>query len=168
MDEQATEVPEEDGPPELPLGQKIVYSLGYFGVSILNGLFMVWVLKVYVRDWFPDPKLQYWLVPVFLVGRVLDAVSDPLVGYFSDRTRTRWGRRKPYIALGTVPLTLAFALVWFPPGDVNSITNLWWLLVISVSYFTLFSVVVNPYLAMLPDIARTNDDRVATSSAARS
>ena len=163
MDDQATDVPQREEMPKLPLGQKLLYSSGYFGVSVLNGLFLVWVLDFYKMR-LTDPKVQAGIGIALMLSRVIDAVSDPLVGYWSDRTRSRWGRRRPWIAAGALPLVLAFTFVWFPPVAPESLGNLWWLLFMSVCYFTLFSVVVNPYLAMLPDIARTKDDRVATSS----
>jgi Na+/melibiose symporter-like transporter len=49
-------------------------------------------------------------------GRVLDAVDDPAIGHWSDVTRSRWGRRLPFVVAGTPPLALLFVLVWLPPG----------------------------------------------------
>jgi len=152
-----------DKPHVLPLRDKLLYSAGYFGVSILSGLFLAWVNFRYDKL-FSGAEGKVVVALVLLGGRLLDAPSDPLVGWWSDRTKSRLGRRKPFILFGTLPLIIAFALIWVHPAGVDSHWNTLWLLVTCVAYFTLFSVVVNPYLAMLPDIARSEDDRVALSS----
>ena len=146
----------------LPLRDKLLYTVGYFGVSVLSGLFLLWANYRYGELFTGAQKA--WVGIALLFGRFLDAPSDPIVGWWSDRTRSRLGRRRPFIAYGTIPLIVSFALIWTPPGGIDSMWNIVWLLVVGTTFFTLFSVVVNPYLAMLPDIARTDEDRVTTSS----
>jgi sugar (glycoside-pentoside-hexuronide) transporter len=89
---------------------------------------------------------------VLLVGRTVDAFSDPAMGRVSDRTRWSWGRRRPYIALGAIPFGVSFAALWLPyPGD----TELERLLIFSSAYVvhTLASTVVSvPYVALLPEL----------------
>ncbi|MBM3473125.1 MAG: hypothetical protein FJX75_07665 [Armatimonadetes bacterium] len=148
--------------PSLPLREKLLYSSGYFGVSLLSGLFMLWANYRY-GDLFTGTQKAFVGVAL-LVARFADAPVDPLVGWWSDRTRTRWGRRRPFIALGTLPLVALFVLVWMPPAEANSAWNIVWLLGIGTAFFVLFSIVVNPYLAMLPDIARSAEDRVSLSA----
>jgi len=149
-------------PSPLALRDKLLYTVGYFGVSVLSGLFLLWANYRYGELFTGAHKA--WVGIALLFGRFLDAPSDPIVGWWSDRTKSRLGRRRPFIAYGTVPLVVSFALVWTPPGAIDSMWNIVWLLVVGTTFFTLFSVVVNPYLAMLPDIARTDDDRVTTSA----
>ncbi|MBM3501839.1 MAG: MFS transporter, partial [Armatimonadetes bacterium] len=149
-------------PSSLPLRDKVVYSSGYFGVSLLSGLFMLWASYRYGELFTGGQKAFVGIA--LLVARFADAPVDPLVGWWSDRTRTRLGRRRPFIAYGAVPLVALFALVWAPPAGVNSVWNIVWLLGIGTGFFVLFSVVVNPYLAMLPDIARSPEDRVSVAT----
>lgn len=99
-----------------------------------------------------------------LIARLIDAPIDPFVGWWSDRTQTRLGRRRPFVAFGAVPLVVFFGLLWMPPAPPNSVTNIVWLLGTATAFFVVFSLVVNPYLAMLPEIARAPDDRVALSA----
>jgi len=148
--------------PRLPLRSKLLYTVGYFGVSLLSGLFLLWANYRY-GALFTGPGKAY-VGLALLVAHLINAPFDPVVGWWSDRTCTRFGRRKPFIAWGTVPLIVAFALLWAPPGRIDSLWNVAWLLGIASGFFALFSLVVNPYLAMLPDIARSNEDRVSTSA----
>lgn len=89
---------------------------------------------------------------VLLVGRSVDAFSDPAMGRISDRTRWSWGRRRPYLALGAVPFGVTFAALWLPyPLD----SELARLVVFSFAYVlhTLASTVVSvPYVALLPEL----------------
>lgn len=59
-----------------------------------------------------------WLGTIMIIPRLWDAVSDPLMGHFSDNTRSRWGRRRPYILIGGIAVALSFvAMWWVPRGD---------------------------------------------------
>ncbi len=57
----------------------------------------------------------FWLGTIMIIPRLWDAVSDPIVGHFSDKTRTRWGRRRPFILLGGIATALSFVAMWWVP-----------------------------------------------------
>jgi GPH family glycoside/pentoside/hexuronide:cation symporter len=102
----------------LSLPQRLLYAGGHFGVSALTLVVLQWAIYFYKGS--PKAGLPCRVDPMLftialLVGRLIDAFADPLVGFWSDRTRTRWGRRKPFIALGILPLTLFFVLIWWTP-----------------------------------------------------
>ncbi len=60
----------------------------------------------------------FWLGTIMIIPRLWDAISDPIIGHFSDNTRTRWGRRRPYILLGGIAVALSFVAIWWVPrGD---------------------------------------------------
>src|SRR4051794_39023328 len=60
----------------------------------------------------------FWLGTIMIVPRLWDAIADPIVGHLSDRTRTRWGRRRPFILIGGIATALSFvAMWWVPRGD---------------------------------------------------
>ena len=70
-----------------------------------------------------------WLCGVvFFVASVVDAVSDPLVGSWSDNFRSRWGRRHPFMLLSVAPLALAFYLMYAPPAELTELQYFWWFL----------------------------------------
>jgi Na+/melibiose symporter-like transporter len=92
---------------------------------------------------------------------VLDAVWDPLVGQISDTTRSRWGRRHPYLYGVAVPLALAFALLWRPPTGWSQPALLGWLAVFAILTRLLVSLHEIPSAALMPELARGYDARTA-------
>ena len=92
---------------------------------------------------------------------VLDAVWDPLVGQISDTTRSRWGRRHPYLYGVAVPLALAFALLWRPPTGWSQPALLGWLAVFAILTRLLVSLREIPSVALMPELARGYDARTA-------
>jgi GPH family glycoside/pentoside/hexuronide:cation symporter len=98
-------------------------------------------------------------VIVQFIGRLMDSVADPLVGYFSDKTKTRWGRRIPYIIFGTPPLAISMALVWFPITDHPSMYNNLWLAFNLLVFWLAYTIVVAPHLSLLPEIAPDDVER---------
>ena len=65
---------------------------------------------------------------VFLIASIVDAISDPLVGAWSDRFRSRWGRRHPFMLFSVAPLTLGFYLMYAPPDGLSELQYFWWFL----------------------------------------
>ena len=61
----------------------------------------------------------FWLGAILIVPRLWDALSDPIIGHFSDNTRTRWGRRRPFLLLGGIAVAISFVVIWWiPKGDM--------------------------------------------------
>ncbi len=152
-------------PRRVPLGHKILYGMGYLTVALTTDMTLTWILKRYR----PDPTDARWnvlvtagaLLAAMIVGRLVDAVADPLVGFWSDRIRTRWGRRKPFIVVGAPLLTIMFVVIWVPPVATVSLLNAVYLAVTASLFFFAFTLVVCPYLAMLPEITDDPSERVS-------
>jgi GPH family glycoside/pentoside/hexuronide:cation symporter len=141
---------------ELSFGEQLIYASGSFGSNIMSRMRMVWLLYFYAPPEDADlPKLApVVLVGVMLtVGRLLEALDDPLIGYWSDRTQTRWGRRIPFVVLATPFYSLFFVLLWLPPIDHESALNAFYLFVV-IEVFHLFGTLSGgPFEALLPEIA---------------
>jgi GPH family glycoside/pentoside/hexuronide:cation symporter len=133
----------------LSLREKLSYGVADIGASLsynaVNVFFLFFLVEVL--------GLAAALAGlVLLVGRVLDAVTDPLMGLLSDRTRSRWGRRKPYIWAGAVPFGLSFALLWTLPESSQPV-----MFALAAAFLTLhaviYTVVQVPYMALTPELA---------------
>ena len=152
---------------ELPLSSKLLYASGSLGANITFQTIATWLIYFYAP---PDDADNARLVSiglvgvVLVVGRVIEALDDPFVGYWSDRARTRWGRRLPFIVLGTPLLAVTFFLLWTPPIDHESAWNALYLFVLLEVFFLANTVVGGPYDALLPEIAVTSRDRVSVSA----
>jgi len=98
------------------------------------------------------------------IGRTWDYINDPLIGHLSDRTRTRWGRRRPFLLFGPLPYALAFILMWFRPP----ITGQVWLAVYYAFAYVLFDTaatfVYMPYFSLTPELTSNYDERTALTT----
>ncbi|MBU0672609.1 MAG: MFS transporter [Candidatus Margulisbacteria bacterium] len=100
---------------------KIAYSFGAVATALSYQAFSTYIIFFYVDV----VKLPAYLAAIgMLIYAVWNAINDPLAGYISDHTHSRWGRRIPYIALGAVPFGLAYFLLWTPPFTNYSQTML--------------------------------------------
>src|SRR5512137_2094270 len=131
-------------------------ALSLFGTTI-DVYFLYFVLTV------AKVPPAYAAAAIF-VAKTWDWVNDPLMGVISDRTRSRWGKRRPWLLFGTLPFALAFTLMWWIPP----IRDLRWLAAYyGLAYFlfdTGFTVIGVPFAALLPDMAPTYDERTSVSS----
>ncbi len=154
--------------------RRLAYALGVGGYQISDRVVIVIALYYYL----PPPGVglqaqvsQEIFLGVFtvfgvamLVGRIFDSVTDPLVGYSSDRSRSRLGRRRGFLIYGIVPMVVLPALLFWPPGAPGSGLNGVTLAVLLAGYFIAFTVYVAPYLALLPELATDSRDRVRLST----
>ena len=150
---------------KLTLAQKLMYSSGYLGIMLINTSLM-WAMYFYAP---PGGSLKP-LLPIklfalaMLGGRIFDALTDSLIGHWSDRTRSRWGRRIPFIVFASLPLFISFVLIWMPPSKEVSILNFVWAAGIISLFFFFFTCVIVPYLALLPEIAEGSRERINLSA----
>lgn len=101
---------------------------------------------------------------VLLVGRVLDALVDPLMGNLSDTVKARRGRRSPIIFWGALPFGASFALLWLVPGAALSTQGTFWLATAAlIVHACVFTLVQTSYLAMTPELAPEYSARTVLS-----
>ncbi len=151
----------------IALSQIILYNLAGFSFNLYDTILYAWLIYFYAPpvDSGRPSYIAIGAVGTILAGgRILDAVSDPLVGYLSDHTRSRWGRRKPYIFVATPLLFLTFILVWSPPVAAVSLANCAYLATILFFYYWAYTGVLIPWFAVLPEMGRNNDQRVKIAS----
>jgi GPH family glycoside/pentoside/hexuronide:cation symporter len=150
---------------EIPRRNRIIYASASFGGNLLSRTTQLWLLFYYAPP--KDADLPT-IVPRVALGAILlvigieDAIDDALIGYWSDRTRSRWGRRIPFIVLSTPFYVLFFFLLFTPPGAGQSaVVNAAYVTVIVLVQRIMGTLSGGPLEALLPEIARTSRGRVS-------
>ena len=154
---------------------KAVYGAGYLGVSLSTFAITTWLATYYLppeggKTIIPDMVFfgkavaaAYLFGLAQSVGRFLNAIADPLIGYLSDNTRSRLGRRRPYILIGTPVLVILFLLVFRPTFPAGNPGNFYHLLITINLFYLFYAIVITPYLSLLPEIARSTAERIRLS-----
>ncbi len=124
--------------------QKFIYGLGAFVNNLLGAAIgtMTIVLNLGLGM---NPAL------VGLLGslpRLIDAFTDPLMGYISDHTNSKWGRRRPYIFLGAILAAISFALLWQLPRDQSEDFYFWFFLIGSMFFYLAYTMFATPWVAL--------------------
>jgi GPH family glycoside/pentoside/hexuronide:cation symporter len=128
----------------IPAGQTIAYGMGAIANNLLGGAigYMSIVLNVGLGM---DPALVGTLQAV---PRFWDALADPVMGFVSDNTRSRYGRRRPYIFMGAISVGLVFALMWQLPAGHSQRFYFWVFLASSIAFYTFYTVFAAPWVAL--------------------
>ncbi len=123
--------------------------------------FMFLLLSIYILKFATDVLGMSAAVMgmILLLGRGLDAFVDPIVGYLSDRTKTRLGRRRPWLLASMVPLGLTFVLIWIPPRDLSPGMMTVWMAVTVVAFYFATSVLIIPHTALGAELTDSYHDR---------
>lgn len=146
---------------KLSIWTKLAYGVGDFGFSLtdttLGVLFLIFLLDVVGLE--PGKAAL-----AIFIGKSWDYVNDPIVGYLADRTRTRLGRRRPYLLFGFIPFGLVFAMMWWRPPFESQ-----WALVAyyAAAYFLydgVLTLVSMPYFALTPELTQDYDERTSLTS----
>ncbi len=96
---------------------------------------------------------------VIMIGKIWDAVTDPVVGYISDRTRTKWGRRRPFMLFGSIPLFLTMILMFTNPGLDSQWQLFAWGIIVYCLLCTAYTLVNIPYNSMTPELTKDFHER---------
>jgi len=131
-------------PTTLPMSQKIAFGIGMLANQMFPAALSIFIV-ILVQSLGMSPIM--WGL-IFFLPKLIDAVTDPLMGYISDRTRSRWGKRRPYIFIGAVIAGLSYIAMWQLSEDNSLLFNFWYFLLWNIIFFlgmTIFSV---PYVAM--------------------
>ncbi|HEX5788695.1 MAG TPA: glycoside-pentoside-hexuronide (GPH):cation symporter, partial [Woeseiaceae bacterium] len=137
------------------------YGIGDFAMNLYWG-----ALSYFLLYWYTDvvglpPAVAGF---VFFAGATWDALTDPTVGYIVGRNRSRWGRYRPFLLFGSVPLALTFVLLlWVPPLEDAALTAA--LLAAHLLFRTAYTIVGVPYSALSARISRASHDRTSLASA---
>ena len=129
---------------KVPLGQKIAFGLGMLANQLFPAAVSIFMV-VLVQDLGFDPML--WGI-IFFVPRLFDAITDPIMGFISDNTKSKWGKRRQYVMLGGLIMGVSFIFMWQLYAANGLTYNFWYFLSLSLVFYlglTIFSI---PYVAM--------------------
>jgi len=128
----------------IPMSQKIAFGVG----SLANQLFAA-ALGIFMIVLVMGMGMDPFLVGVLgAVPRIFDAITDPLMGYISDNSRTRWGRRRPYIFIGAIITGVAFMLMWQIYPENGEEYNFIYFLVLSLLFYLGYTIFATPLVAL--------------------
>jgi len=145
----------------LPWYTKLLYGSADFGFAFVDSTLAV-LLAIFLTDIVGiSPKMAALAI---FIGKSWDWINDPLVGYLADRTRTRWGRRRPYLLFGFIPFGIAFFMMWWIPP----FTNEWAFVAYYATAYFFFDLMVTlttmPYFALTPELTQDYDERTSLTS----
>ncbi len=139
-----------------PLSEIIAYATGDGANSLtMNGIW-AFSLLFYTQALGLDHKLAGLALSVAVF---YDAITDPLMGYLSDHTRSRFGRRHPYILFGGIMLAISFYLLWAIPSAFRGVLLFWYLLFVNILIRTAITIFYIPYLALGFEICQDYHER---------
>jgi len=142
----------------LPRLNKILYAVSDYSFSFADTTMSV-LFAIFMTDVAGLSLANAALV--ILIGRVWDAVTDPVMGFLTDRTRSRWGRRRPYLLFGAIPFGFMFTMLWFRPPTTNPFLLTAYFTVAYFLYDSCVTLVTMPYFALTPEMTQDYDERTS-------
>ena len=140
---------------------KLLYGVGDVGNAIVNSSVQFFLLIFYTDAALIGPALA---ANALLVGKLWDAVNDPLFGWLSDRTSSRFGKRRVFMIFGALPLAVSVMLLWFVPGGLSDTGLFVWVALTFVLFDTLWTLTNVPYYALTAELTDDYDERASLTT----
>ncbi len=143
---------------KLRVGEKLMMGTGGVPISLANqlvkanGFFVLTMLLKYSAA---------WAGVLIAIPRLWDAITDPVMGNFSDNFRSKYGRRRPFILLGAVLMAVTFSLIWMFPADWPKAAVIAWFIVTSLMFYTAFTLFSVPFISMTYEISPDYNERTS-------
>ena len=158
----------------LPLSKQWIYALGQLGWSILINIVNLQLIYFYIPP--ADSGIPFFITQVVFLGvlniimilaatgRIFDAVTDPLIAHWSDKSTNPKGRRLPIMLKAVMPAAFFCALMFFPISGEESFLNVLWLFLTQILFYFFLTLYVTPYFALLPEFGHTPKQRLNLST----
>jgi len=165
-------------PKKLTTGKVWCFAVGQFGWSVLAALISSWLVNYYQPDLSARQAGQPIFIPqglailgvltvlgaITAIGRIFDAVTDPLIASLSDRCKSRDGRRIPFMRAAAVPFALACILTFWSPVRGESWINAAFLFAMLMLFYLFMTMYCTPYNALIPELGSDQKTRMAIST----
>jgi GPH family glycoside/pentoside/hexuronide:cation symporter len=139
----------------VPLGQKAAYGTGTLVLNLLPaalGIFAFFLITAFGVD----PLLAGLLAGL---PRLFDAITDPIMGFITDNTKSRWGRRRPYIVVGAILSGVCFALLWQLNPEASQDYTFWYFLIFSMAFTIGNTMYATPFVGLGYEITSDYNER---------
>ncbi|MDJ0789339.1 MAG: MFS transporter [Myxococcota bacterium] len=140
----------------VPTSRIVIYASPLLGVFMGGMLINFYLLKFATDVLLLGPAL---MGSILLGARVWDAVTDPLVGWLSDRTRSRFGRRRPWFLASALPFAASLVMLWSPPESLGDAALGAWIAVAVLLFYTTYTTFRVPHMALGAELSRGYHDR---------
>ena len=135
---------------------KFTWGIAALGTSLISGTYGA-LLPIFYQDYLG--LAARWIALASGIYAVWNAINDPLFGYISDSTRSRMGRRIPYMRFTAPFLALTFILVWLAPLKAGQNGLFWWMLIAMLLYDTCYTIIGLAYSSLLPEVSELDAER---------
>ncbi|MDJ0552993.1 MAG: MFS transporter [Microcoleaceae cyanobacterium MO_207.B10] len=145
---------------KLSFWTKLAYGAGDLGPAICANIQVFFLLYFFTNV----AGLPAGLAgSILMIGKISDAINDPIIGVISDRTVHPWGRRYPWMVYGAIPFGILFFLQWLVPSTNQSVL-FWYYIIIAVLFNIAYTVVNLPYAALTPELTKDYNERTSLNS----
>jgi GPH family glycoside/pentoside/hexuronide:cation symporter len=140
----------------VPWRVRIAFGIGQLPEGIKSAAFGFFLLFYYNQVLGLSGTLSG--IAIFL-ALIVDAISDPMVGALSDSTRSRWGRRHPYMYAAAIPFAASFYFLFAPPAGLTEMGLFWWLTIFSIATRTFMTFYSVPHMSLGAELTSDYDER---------
>jgi len=135
---------------------KWFYGIGDIGNATVNSAVQFFLMKFFTDAALILPALAS---SALLIGKIWDAINDPLFGWLTDRTKSKIGKRRVYMLFGAIPLGISIALLWSVPAGLSQVMTFIWIAFTFILFDTLWTLTNVPYYALTSELTDDYDER---------
>jgi GPH family glycoside/pentoside/hexuronide:cation symporter len=147
-------------PQKLNFSTKLAFGAGDLGPAICANILIFYLLFFFANVAGLPPGLAG---SILMITKIWDAITDPIVGIWSDRTKHPLGRRYPWMLFASIPFGIFFFLQWLVPFT-ETWPLFWYYLVVSLLFSTAYTCINMPYVALTPELTEDYNERTSLNS----
>ena len=145
----------------VPFWQKMAYG----SAGTIDILAVRVMVSIAYQVFQMELKMSFNQVALILMSlRLWDGIADPVMGWISDNTRSRWGRRRPYIFVGAILSALTYPLIWWFPRELTQGETMGWIIGFGILFYSCFTIWAMPFQSLLMEMTPDYNERTRTAS----